>query len=188
MIRETVCANAQACIDTEYLLDAEQIEKIAVSIVGANRIFLFGSSAIAPIILDFYQKLLRLGIVCHYDQGRRMQMMQAAVSGPLDLVIAFDLSGETKSTVEAARTAQEMGSEIVTICCGIGSSLSEVSRIHVYGVGQKLGNYVTGTGETRISLLNIVDVIFYKLMDIMLPSKVDEMLNKTKEIIIEDWN
>ncbi len=188
LIRKTMYANAQACLDTQYLLDEQQIEKIAGSIAQASRIFLVGSSAVAPIILDFYQKMLRLGIVCHYDQARRIQKMQAAVSGPLDLVIAFDLSGEAKGTIEAVSIAKKMGAQIITICCGIGSSLSELSSIHIYGVGQKMGNYVTGTGETRISLLNIVDVIFYRLMEIMPADKRDEMLNKTKDIILEDWN
>ncbi len=187
-IQQTIGANAQACFDTRYLIEDEKIEGVARSISGAKRIFLMGSSAIAPVILDFYQKMLRLGIVCHYDQGRRMQKMQAAVSGPGDLVIAFDLSGEARGTVEAAKTAQESGTEVITICCGIGSSLAEVGQTHLYGVGQKMDNYVTGTGETRISLLNIVDVIFYKLLEVMPRQQVEEMLNKTKVVIIEDWN
>lgn len=187
-IQQTIEANAQACSDTRYLIEDEKIEGVARSIGSAKRIFLLGSSAIAPVILDFYQKMLRLGIVCHYDQGRRMQKMQAAVSGPGDLVIAFDLSGEARGTVEAAKTAQESGSEVITICCGIGSSLGEVGQTHLYGVGQKMDNYVTGTGETRISLLNIVDVIFYKLLEVLPRQQVEDMLNKTKEVIIEDWN
>ena len=117
-----------------------------------------------------------------------MQKMQAAVCGSDDLVLAFDLSGEARGTLSAARTAEESGAEVITICCGIGSSLAEVGRIHLYGVGQKSGSYITGTGETRISLLNIVDVLFHKMLEVLPRETVEKMLEKTKEVIIEDWS
>ncbi len=186
-IQKTVSGNAQACLDTHYLIEDEKIANLANRIAQAHRIFLFGSSAVMPVILDFFQKLLRVGIVCHYAEGRRIQNMESVLAHDNDLVISFDLSGETTSTVKATQAAMDGGAYTVTICCGIGSSLSEVGHLHLYGVGQKTGNYITGTGETRISLFTIVDIIFYKLIEALPKEQVEHALNRTKDVIIEEW-
>ncbi len=185
---EKICKrNADACMDTAYLLEEEKVEAIATRIVEARQVFLLGDGGIAPIIMDVNHKLLRLGILANYSPERRTQKMQATLTGPGDVAIAFDYSGRTIPTIASLKEARANGAYGISICCGFGSPLCQESDQILHGIGQRSGNYFTGTIEPRISILCVVDVLFFKLLEVMPEGIADQNLEKTKKAIVEEW-
>ena len=74
---ENVCAvNEATCKETALLIDSGTLESIAELILTKEKVFLFGDGACSPIVTDFYQKMLRAGIVCMYSPDRRFQIIQ----------------------------------------------------------------------------------------------------------------
>lgn len=183
---QAVCqSNAQACLDTPLLLDVSCLENVAQALLEAKRILIIGDGPVAPIALDLYQKLIRLGLLCIYSLDRRFQQMQAVLTGEQDVIIAFDLAGSTKATIEALQHARKNGTKTIAVTNTIGSPISKAADINLYGPG-RLGSTYTGTLEPRIAQLCIVDCLFTMLVKL---SKEDltQKLHKTMEIILADW-
>lgn len=183
---DRICnSNAQACADTRLLLDEPLLAHAARLILSKKRIFLIGEGAVGCVAVDFYQKLLRLGLVSIYSTDRRLQKMHISLTNADDIVCAFDLSGNTKSTVAMVETARQNGAETITICNTIGSPLSRVGGMNLFGPG-RIGSDITGTLAPRIALLCIVDCVFSALAQEM-GQACQDSINKTSQVIREDW-
>ncbi len=186
MTAEWICdSNAQACADTRLLMDDQQLAEAARIILSKKRVFLVGEGATACVASDLYQKLLRLGIPSIYSADRRMQRMYVSLCGPEDAVCAFDLSGNTRSTVEMAQTAVQNGAGVLAFCNTIGSPLARAGGLNFFGPG-RIGSDITGTLAPRIAILCIVDCLFNALAQEMGDS-CSESIKKTSQVIREDW-
>ena len=183
---DEICeSNAQACADTKLLLNPAAVEEAAHLIAEKKRISLLGEGPVAPVALDFYQKLLRLGLVSVYAGDRRIQQMHMSLVGEEDVVVAFDLSGHTRSTIEMTHTAARNGASTIAVCNTIGSPLSGASGINLYGPG-RMGSDISGTLAPRIALLCIVDCLFYAVRE-KLGESCQEDIVKTNQVILDGW-
>jgi DNA-binding MurR/RpiR family transcriptional regulator len=144
-IQEICRSNARACMDTPLLLDAKSLENAAHTLLKANRVLLIGDGPVTPIAIDLYQKLLRLGLLCIHSSERRFQQMQSVLVNNEDALIAFDLSGATRSTIQAVKSARSKGCKIIVISNTVGSPISKEADIpllvpedfhHLYLPGQ----------------------------------------------------
>lgn len=184
-IQEICQSNARACMDTPLLLDAKSLENAAHTLLKAKRILLVGDGPVTPIAIDLYQKLLRLGFFCIHSTERRFQQMQAVLANSEDALIAFDLSGATKSTIQAVKTARSKGCKTIVICNTVGSPISKEADIALFGPG-RIGFNLTGTLEPRIVQLCIVDCLF-TILTKLTGKKGTDNLQTTKDIIISEW-
>lgn len=184
-IREICQSNARACIDTPLLLDARSLEKAAQTLLEAKRILIVGDGPVTPIAIDFYQKLLRLGMFCIHSTERRFQQMQAVLIDKEDVLIAFDLSGATKTTITAVKAARARGCTTIIVCNTVGAPISKEADIALFGPG-RIGSNLTGTLEPRIVQLCIVDCLFSILIKLT-GEKGTNNLKVTKEVILSDW-
>lgn len=183
---EKVCnVNEAACKDTSLLLDSGDLETIARLILNSGKIFLFGDGASSPIIIDFYQKMLRAGIVCVYASDRRFQIIQGELMSEKDVAIAFDLSGESIHPLHMLEVANKKKCTTVAINTSIGSPLSQAATYNLYGTG-KVTSSVTGTFAPRISLLCIVDCLFTTLIKIS-GDRFTQEFKATLAGIATDW-
>ncbi len=181
-----VChANAKACTDTSQLMDDLQLKETAELFLTHKNIFLFGEGPVSCVVVDLYQKMLRLGIFPVYTGDRRMQNMQTQLVKEGDLVCVFDLSGSTRSAVEAAARSAQNGATVLAICNIIGSPLSKHGHINLFGSGH-LGSHISGTLAPRIALLCIVDCLFNALIQVM-GDDCKESIKKTSTVIREGW-
>ncbi len=183
---ERICnSNAQACADTRLLLDERMLATAAGMILSQKRLFVIGEGAVASVAVDFYQKLLRLGLAPIYSGDRRMQKMYVSGTGKDDTVVAFDLSGNTRSTVGMLETARTGGAKTIAVCNTIGSPLSKFGDMNLFGPG-RIGSDISGTLAPRIALMCIVDCLFNALAQEMGESCL-ESIKKTSQVIKEDW-
>ncbi len=178
-------SNAQACTDTSLLMDDAQLEEAAKLFLSCRNVFLFAGGGASVVAMDFYQKLLRLGIFSVYASDHRMQNMQSRLVQKGDLVCVFDLSGSTRNTVLMAEKAAQNGATVLTICNIIGSPVSKHGSLNLFGFGH-LGTDISGTVAPRIALLCIVDCLFNALIQAM-GDDCKECIKKTSQLIQEDW-
>lgn len=183
---QNICqSNARACLDTPLLLDPESLEKATRILLKAKRIFIFGDGPVASVAIDFFQKMLRLGLFCVYSMDRRFQQMQAVLTTKEDAVIAFDLAGSTKSTITAIKSARNNGSKTIAVTNTVGAPITKEAELILFGPG-RIGSHLTGTLEPRIVQLCIVDCLFTLLVKLS-GEKANANLKKTKEVILSDW-
>ncbi len=183
---ERICAsNSRACLDTVLLLDSEQLSMAADLLLSKRRVIFVGEGAVAAVLLDLYQKLLRLGLLVVYSQDVRMQRMQVSVAGPDDVVLVVDFSGSKHSCVEMARQASENGAAVITLCNAIGPELARWGSANLFGPG-RMGSSVSASLAPRISLLCIVDCLF-TLLEKKMGQQAATAIRKTNEVIVGDW-
>ncbi len=182
----TVCdSNAGACKDTKLLLSAEALGKAAALIAEAPKVLLLAEGPTAPVALDFYQKLLRLGIEPVHTSDRRIRRMHVSITKPGDVVVAFDLAGQSRATVEMTEAAAKNGAETIAVCNAIGSPLAKAAGISLYGPG-RTGSDISGTLAPRIALMCIVDCLFYAVHK-QRGGESEESILKTNQVILDDW-
>ncbi|MEI7885303.1 MAG: MurR/RpiR family transcriptional regulator [Clostridia bacterium] len=185
LIAKTCESNANACLGTELLLDANGLEQAGKLMLEAKRIFIFGEGAVAPIALDFYQKMLRIGVICIYCLDVKMQKMNATLSMPDDVAIIFDLSGYNKVSNNWLKTLKSNGTKTITVCNTIGSPLGIGGDINIFGPGKKKTD-VTGTQSPRIALFCIIDCLFNLIFQ-KSKAECQISLEKTRQVIIGEW-
>ncbi len=185
-IIERICrSNAQACQDSILLLDSEQMDKAVELLLHRRNIILIGEGAVSAVMLDFYQKLLRLGLPVVYTQDQRFQRMHLSLAGPTDAVVAIDLTGSKRSTVDMAKQAHDAGAAVLTLCNSLGANIARWGSVNLCGPG-RMGSSVSATLAPRIALLCIVDCLF-TLLEKQMGEVAVESLRKTNEVIVEDW-
>jgi len=185
IIKKLCNSNATACSDSSLLIEEKKLEEVAKLILKSERVFLFGDGASAPIIIDFYQKMLRLGIICIHSLDRRLQSMQAVLATEKDVVLAFDLSGASQHTVNTVKVARKKKCKTVGICNSIGSPLMKEAEISLYA-SARTNSKLTGTFGPRIALLCLVDCLFTGIIKFS-NNRFSENLKITMNAIIEDW-
>ncbi len=183
---ENICrSNAQACQDTILLLDSEHMEQAADMLLGCQRIILVGEGAVSAVLIDIYQKLLRLGLPVIYTQDQRFQRMHLSLVDEKDVVVAIDLTGSKRSTVDMAQLANEKGAGVITLCNSLRANFAQWGAVNLYGPA-RMGSSVSATLAPRIALLCIVDCLF-TLLEKKMGETGTESLRKTNEVIVDDW-
>ena len=177
-------SNAVACRDTALILDEKSLSQVAKLLLD-RPVFLFGDGAAGPVVGDFYQKMLRAGLICNYSPDRRFQDIQSELVKKDDVVLIFDLAGSSKNVVEIMERAKEKGAVTVAICNVIGSPLAKAADINLFGPGRTTSD-ITGTFAPRIALLCIVDCLFMMMIKYS-ENRFSKELKETMQAVVRDW-
>ena len=100
----------------------------------AGRIDCYGFGGSAPIASDARYKLFRIGVEGASYSDPTMVPMSAVMLKDCDVVLAFSLSGETSSIVEAAKTARQAGATVIAISPA-DTALASASTHHIHVAG-----------------------------------------------------
>lgn len=84
----------------------------------------------APIALDAQNKFCRLGFSAQANCDSHMQLMNAALRKPGDVVVAISISGRTKDLIDAADMARRKGATLIAITAS-ESTLSSLADVHI---------------------------------------------------------
>lgn len=145
--------------NTETILDNEQLEAAAKSIMNAKRITVFGLGNSAAMAMDAAHKLLRLGLDA---QAFCDNHMQAIVSSHLDedcVAIGISHSGSSRDIVEALQLAKTRNATTICITNYGNSPLLKVSDIHLFTQAEETKRSILAM-SSRISQLAIFDAIY----------------------------
>ena len=144
---------------TESVIDTEQLELAAKTIMATSRVVIFGLGNSAPIAMDAAHKFLRLGIDA---QSCCDNHMQAIVSSHLDensVAIGISHSGSSRDIVEALNLAKGKGATTICLTNYGNSPILNVSDIKLYTQAEETKWSVLAL-SSRIAQLTIFDAIY----------------------------
>ena len=145
--------------NTESVLDTEQLEMAAKSIMNAKRIVVFGLGNSASIAMDTAHKFLRLGLDA---QACCDNHMQAIVSSHLEegcVAIGISHSGSSKDIVEALQLSKTRNATTICVTNYGNSPLLKVSDIRLFTQSEETKRSVLAM-SSRIAQFAIFDAIY----------------------------
>lgn len=155
----TICSRAHAALDliSVALSDAD-ILPLAGSIASANHILIYGtgdSSSMAAIELQ--NRLFRLGLKCNAQSDPQLQRMTASVADDKTVIVAFSISGQVKSVIDALVIGRQYGARCIAVTTA-ETPLADAAHEVLPLVFQEDGNLYKPS-SSRYALLALVDMI-----------------------------
>jgi RpiR family carbohydrate utilization transcriptional regulator len=160
--RKVLRADMQAIAHTLELLDETMLNKAVRALRTARRIEIYGVGSSAPVAVDAYYRLLRIGFRVAVVTDSHMQAVSAALLKPGDVAFVISHTGRTRETLEAARNAREQGATVIALTSFLRAPIRTVANIVL----------VTATAETafrveamasRIAHLSVIDALYVSL-------------------------
>lgn len=99
--------------NTEALLHEEQLMRIASMMEGADRVYFFGTGSSGLVAREMKLRFMRLGVVCEALTDADGFAWTTSIMDQSCLVIAFSLSGTTRSVLDSLLDAKHMGAQTV---------------------------------------------------------------------------
>ena len=172
-VRDLIETARMALDETEKLLDRGNLEAVAIELLKARHIEIFGVAASAITAQYLEYKLARLGLQSHIARDAHLATMAAATSGPSDVYFLVSSSGSTIDTVKIAELAHAKGARVVCITNRVKSPLAAVcdfvllaswpetpltggafpSKISQLLIVDALGSYITKAAPERIDIV-----------------------------------
>lgn len=123
--RKVFTSHIQALSDTSEVLNAEAFDQAVDLLARAERILFIGVGTSGPFVQDLYNKFFRLGFYCSAQTDSYLQLMEAALLKPGDLVVAISHSGFSIDPTLTLEYARRKG--ISTICIS-GNAQSPITK------------------------------------------------------------
>lgn len=144
---------------TREVLDAEVMEEIAVRLMYAGRILIFGLGNSAPIAMDAQHKFMRLGLDATAIYDNHMQALCASHTNKQCVVIGISHSGASRDIVESLRLAHSMGAFTVGITNYNASPITEVADLCLFTRSDETVHSILAM-SSRIAQLTIFDALY----------------------------
>jgi DNA-binding MurR/RpiR family transcriptional regulator len=181
--RKVFIADLNAIASTLELLDEAAFEHAVSLLAGAERIEAYGIGSSAPVAVDAYYRLLRLGLRVAVVTDSHMQAVSASLLTPADVALVFSHTGRTSETLTTARIARDAGSKIVAVTSFLDSPLAgHVDALLVVATAESA--YRVEAMASRIAHLSIVDALYVALANRMADS-ASKVLEQSSQIIEE---
>jgi DNA-binding MurR/RpiR family transcriptional regulator len=144
---------------TESVLDTEQLELAAKTIMNAKRVLVYGLGNSAPVAMDGAHKFLRIGIDAQACCDNHMQAIIASHVDENTVAIGISHSGSSKDIVDSLRVAKERGAKTICITNYGNSPILQVSDIKLYTQAEETKRSILAM-SSRIAQLTIFDAIY----------------------------
>lgn len=188
---ETASDIAIAILNTERkaleqsceMLQSVDLSAIADHLLQANRVSIFSIGGSACAAMDLYHKLSRLGIPCAMQSDMTFQKVLVSQAKAGDVAFVISLSGYDYDMIKIAHKARSQGATVISMVNDYDCPLAKESDHLIYGAF--LDNFLyTGTTESRLSLMYIIDVLF-TLLSIRGAPETIVNLQETKVLLTE---
>lgn len=166
--------NIMSLEDTKNLVDLEVMRKCIAMIQNARVVYMFGMGASLCAAKDAYLKFLRLNKLCIINEDWHSQLIQARNATKEDLGIVFSYSGNTVEVVECMKTLRQNQTPIIAITRCVASPVSELADERLYTTANE-SLFRSGAMSSRISQLNIVDILYTALTSDHYDSSLDQL-------------
>ncbi|MBQ9071448.1 MAG: MurR/RpiR family transcriptional regulator [Clostridia bacterium] len=159
IFRKRIVDISNSLRNTETVLDEEQLELAAETIMNAERIVIFGLGNSAAIAHDASHKFLRLGLAAQSCCDNHMQAIIASHLKRGSVAIGISHSGKSRDIVEALRLCKLCGATTVCITNHGSTPITEVSDISLFTKSEET-DYSILAMSSRIAQLAIFDSIY----------------------------
>ena len=159
IFQKRIASITESLSQTETVLDAESLERVARLVMEADRIVLFGLGNSAAIAQDAAHKLLRLGLSAQACCDNHMQAIIASHLRRGSVAIGVSHSGASKDIVEALRLCKICGATTVCVTNYGNSPIVEASDVALFTKSEETKYSILGM-NSRIAQLAIFDSIY----------------------------
>jgi DNA-binding MurR/RpiR family transcriptional regulator len=141
------------------LIEEETVEAAVDLLAGANRVLFFGVGSSGVAAVEAKHRFMRIGKKYDAYTDSHFMMMMASTLQEDDIVVAFTLSGGTKDTVDACRTARESGAKVIAITSYLKSPITKQADLVLLTSGKE-GPFEGGSMFAKVSQLYVIDLLF----------------------------
>ena len=174
-------ANAQALRDTMEVLADSELEAAVAALAHARRVEVYGVGGSAPLALDAYHKLLKLGIGAVALSDGDMMAMSSSLLQKGDVALGISHTGASRDVTDALSKAQAAGAKTICITHRSTSPITKVADIKLYTAAKQTA-FRSDASSSRIAQLTIIDTLYVGIA----LSDYDrslKMIGKTREAI-----
>lgn len=158
LAKRVVATNADVLLRTPQLLDEQSLERAIAALSEATEVFLVGFGSSAPIALDLYQRLLRLGVRASVCSDPHVLTVITTNLDARALLFGITYSGQSRDLVDALKAAKQRGATTIVLTSNGGATAARsadillISALHPEMATRE-------SIATRISQLAIIDVL-----------------------------
>ncbi|MBI4828278.1 MAG: MurR/RpiR family transcriptional regulator [Nitrospinae bacterium] len=157
--RKIFASNIDTLNETLRALDPAALSRAADTLGGARRILVIGVGTSAPVAYDAYAKFMRLGLSVTLQTDAHLQMMEAALLGKGDAVLAISHSGSTIDPVETVRVAKKAGARAVAVTSNALSPLARECGVTLI-TASKETRFRSEALASRIAQASFIDALY----------------------------
>lgn len=152
-------SHIQSLEESLAALDGEVFSRAVELLTKAGRIFFIGVGTSAPNVLDAHNKFFRLGFDTLAQTDSHLQVMQAALLGPGDVVVAISHSGQTRDPIETVKVAKAKGARAIALTNAALSPLARLCDL-VLVTASKETRFKMEALASRIAQTTILNALF----------------------------
>ena len=180
---QIVRASIQSMEDLMCVLDRDQFNSAVNALLGAQRVGFYGVGDAAIVAESANHKFSRMGTVCTSTNDPDIQLIQVSQLQKGDVCVLISHSGRSRTTVNTAKRAREVGATVVSIT---NYPYSQLARLSDYVL--TTASFMEHSGEVitkRISELVLVESLFISVM-LRGGEKYNSALARSNEALIEN--
>lgn len=141
---------------TIQALDIDIMKQIAHILAGASRIVFAGTGGSMIVAKDALHKFLKIGIHVCAVEDKDIQLMEASLLKPGDVLFAVSHSGNNLHVLRAAELAKASGAAVVGLTCGTKTGLGKIADYIISTVSEET-IFRSESGSTRLAQLAVID-------------------------------
>jgi DNA-binding MurR/RpiR family transcriptional regulator len=158
LAKKIVATNTDVLMRTPQLLDEQSSQRAIKALLKATEVYLVGFGSSAPVALDLYQRLLRLGIRATTCSDPHILTVITTGLDPRAVLFGITYSGQSRDLVDALKAAKARKATTVVLTSNGGATAARLADILLISAVQP-EVAAHETVATRISQLAIVDVL-----------------------------
>lgn len=164
--RKVFHSNIQALQDTLEVLDGDALVRAADMIANADQILIIGVGTSGPIVQDMYHMFFRLGFNVRAQTDSYLQLMEAALVRPGDVVVGISQSGSSTDPVLTLEEAKRNGAGTIVITGNAESPITKFADVTLLAVSRETRAEAIAS---RIAQMTLVDALYVIISMRMLP-------------------
>jgi DNA-binding MurR/RpiR family transcriptional regulator len=172
-------ANAQALRDTLEVLDDAQLQRGVDALATARRVEIYGVGGSAPLALDAYHKLLKLGMSVVAQSDGDLMAMSSSLLGPGDVALGISHTGASRDVTDALGRAKRHGAATICITHRSSSPITKVSDVVLVTAAQQTA-FRSDASSSRIAQLAVIDTLYVGVAHTNHARSL-EMIERTRE-------
>lgn len=174
IIEKITYRNIVSLEETEELMDLATLRRCVDLLHRARVIYLFGMGASFCTAKDAYLKFLRANKLCILNEDWHSQLLQARNATTQDVGIVISYSGATVEMIECMKALKENGTPTIAITRFVKSPVSDLADEKLYTASNE-SLFRTGAMSSRISQLNIIDILYTALSNLTFDASLDQL-------------
>lgn len=178
IVNKVTHKNILSLEETEELIDEETIKQCVDKLFDAEKIIIFGIGASLIVAKDAHLKFTRINKMSYVSEDWHTQLLMAKNMTERDVALVISYSGQTREMITCAEEAKANGARIISITKTDVSPINQLADYSLYVPSNEL-SFRSGAMSSRISQLNIIDIIFTSYINKVYEDSID-ILVKTQ--------